>query len=290
MTTGAAAARSIDRREPTVSICIPSYRGAAYLPATIRSVLEQSHTDWDLWIVDDASPDETAEVVARFGDPRIHFIENERNVGPEANWNRCLALARGTYYKLLPQDDLLAPGSLAEQVAVLEEDTAEEIALVFGARLIIDHTDRVLWRRGLRSSARGRIDGRKLVRRCIQAGSNMIGEPGNGLMRRSMTERIGPYSTEHPYMIDLDYWVRALAWGDGYYTGTHGSSFRVSQDSWSVALGRRQRSDFEAFVRKYAAQSDYGITLADRVAGFTTIRINTWGRAAIYRSLFRQRT
>ncbi len=278
---------SIDPGQPLVSICIPSFRGAAYLGATIESVLAQSHANWELRIVDDASPDATAAVVARYDDPRIRFVANATNLGPQGNWNRCLALARGKYYKLLPQDDLLAAGSLAEHVAVLEGDAKGEIALVFGSRLIIDHDGRVVFRRGLPRSAAGRIDGRRLVRRCVRAGTNLIGEPGNGLMRRSLAERIGTYSTEHPYMVDLDYWFRALACGDGYYTGHRSSSFRISPGSWSVALGRRQLADFNGFVRKYAADGRYGITRADRWLGFTKARVNTFGRAVIYRSLFR---
>ena len=122
---------------PLVSVCIPTYRGAAFLAATIDSVLHQSYPHFEVWILDDNSPDNTQEVVSRYADPRINYIRNTKNLGPEGNWNRCLELAQGKYFKLLPHDDLLASDCLEAQVAVLEEDSAGEIALVFGSRQIL---------------------------------------------------------------------------------------------------------------------------------------------------------
>src|SRR5687767_10059373 len=143
----------------TVSVCIPSYRGAAHVAATIESVLAQTFSDFELLIVDDHSPDETALVVGRYRDNRIRFVRNERNVGPQGNWNRCLQLARGRYFKLLPQDDLLAPQCLARQVDVLEADRSQRLALVFSARTIIDANGRAIMTRGYPSRDGGPICG-----------------------------------------------------------------------------------------------------------------------------------
>lgn len=271
---------------PLVSICIPTYRGASFLPATIASVLTQSYSNFEVWIVDDASPDDTSSVVAAFCDERIHYLRNERNLGPNANWNRCLELARGKYYKLLPHDDLLEPDSLAEHVAILEADPDEEIALVFGSRLIIDHQDRPRFNRGLRGARAARIEGPALIRRCVRAGANLIGEPGNGLIRRSTAERVGLYDASHPYLVDLDYWFRVLMHGAGYYTGKRSSRFRLSHGSWSVALGSKQYVGFKGFVEKFAADPRFGISRADKIVGFAKARINTFARALIYQSLF----
>lgn len=87
---------------PCVSICVPTYRGAAYLANTIESVLAQTFTDFELVIIGDNSPDETRSVVARYSDPRIRYLKNQHNLGPEGNWNRCLQEARGRYFKLIP--------------------------------------------------------------------------------------------------------------------------------------------------------------------------------------------
>jgi len=91
---------------PKISICIPAYRGKRFIGAAIESVLSQTEKDFELVIVDDCSPDETAAVVASYADERIRFIRNTTTLGPEGNWNRCLNEALGRYIKLLPQDDL----------------------------------------------------------------------------------------------------------------------------------------------------------------------------------------
>ena len=271
---------------PLVSVCIPTYRGAAFLKAAIDSVLNQTYPHFELWIIDDNSPDDTQEVVAKFADARINYIRNPKNLGPEGNWNRCLEVARGKYFKLFPHDDLLAPDCLAQQVAVLEQDHAGHIALVFGSRQIIDPDGRVLMTRGLTGTGAGRIEGLALAKRCIRAGTNLIGEPGNGLVRRELVERVGPYDAGRPYMVDLDYWFRILRYGDAYYTATQTSSFRVSPGSWSVAIGGKQYLDFKGFIGKFQADATYGISRIDRAIGLLRARLNTAGRAVVYRSLF----
>jgi len=98
---------------PIVSVCIPTYKGAATIGAAIESVLGQSFASFELIVIDDGSPDATRLIVESFADPRITYLRNDHNLGPEDNWNRCLEVARGKYFKLLPHDDLLHPQCLA---------------------------------------------------------------------------------------------------------------------------------------------------------------------------------
>ena len=271
---------------PLVSVCIPTYRGAAFLAATIDSVLEQSYRNFELLILDDNSPDDTQAIVSRYPDPRIKYIRNTENLGPEGNWNRCLQLAQGEYFKLLPHDDLLAANCLDEQVSVLEADDEKRIALVFGSRKIIDPQGRVIMTRGLPWAKACQIEKLSLIKRCIHAGTNLIGEPGNGLFRRSLVESTGIYDATYPYLVDLDYWFRILMHGDAYYTATFSSSFRVCPGSWSVAIGNKQYRDFKGFVDKFRADTRFRISLTDRAIGLVKARLNTVARALVYRFLF----
>lgn len=271
---------------PLVSVCIPTYRGAAFLAAAVDSVLQQSLPDWELWVLDDNSPDDTAAIMMRYTDARVHYVRNSRNLGPEGNWNRCLEVARGQYFKLLPHDDLLTPTCLAEQVAIFAADTEQHIALVFGARNIIDPAGRVIMRRGLPATRAGRIGGAQLIRRCVRAGTNLIGEPGNGLFRRSLIAAVGLYDARYAYVVDLDYWFRILLHGDAYYTNTQSSCFRVCPGSWSVAIGQHQHHDFRGFLDHYQVDSRFAISKADRLAGLAKARLNTLARAMVYRCLF----
>ena len=271
---------------PLVSVCIPTYRGAAFLGAAINSVLDQSYPDFEVWVLDDSSPDDTPAVMARYSDRRIKYLRNANNLGPQGNWNRCLEVAQGKYFKLLPHDDLLAAHCLEEQVRVLEQDAAKEIALVFGSREIIDPDGRVLMARGLPGVATGRIAALTLIKRCIHAGTNLIGEPGNGLFRRELIGSIGVYDASYPYMVDLDYWFRILMHGDAFYSAQRTSSFRISAGSWSVAIGGDQYRDFRGFVDKFRADSRFCISRADRAFGLARARLNTFARIFVYWYLF----
>jgi glycosyltransferase involved in cell wall biosynthesis len=265
-----------------VSICIPTYKGAGTLPATLASVLSQDYPAIEVWVVDDQSPDETAAIVAACGDPRVHYVRNGRNLGPQGNWNRCLELARGKYYKLLPHDDLLEAGAVSAQVAVLEADTAERISLVFGARRIVRPNGSTLMIRRYGARA-GRVPASEAARRCVRSGGNLLGEPGNGMMRLAQARALGGYDATYPYLVDLDFWFRALGVGDAYDTGTVISAFRIGAGSWSVAIGRRQHLDYAGFVRKYAAHSALGLSGLDVAWGLARARVNTWLRAVVYR-------
>lgn len=271
---------------PLVSVCIPTYRGAAFLAAAIDSVLAQTYPHFELWILDDNSPDDTQAIVARYSDPRIRYMRNANNLGPEGNWNRCLELAQGKYFKLLPHDDLLAADCLEKQVSVLEADNVGEIAFVFGSRQIIDPQGRVLMTRGLPRAKSGRIERLGLIKRCVRAGANLIGEPGNGLFRRELIQTVGFYDATHPYLVDLDYWFRILLNGDAYYINKQTSSFRISPGSWSVAIGSKQYQDFRGFVDKFHADARFRITRPDRMIGLAKARLNTVARALIYHYLF----
>lgn len=271
---------------PLVSICIPTYLGAVFLPATINSVLNQSYSNFEIWILDDNSPDDTQLIVSRYTDPRIRYLRNANNLGPEGNWNRCLELAQGKYFKLLPHDDLLEPDCLQEQVSLLEIDTTNEIALVFGSRGIIDLQGRTFITRGLPRTKPGRISGLELIRRCVRSGANLIGEPGNALFRREIVDKVGTYDASYPYLVDLDFWFRILLYGDAYYSAKRTSSFRVSQGSWSVTIGNKQFRDFKSFVDKFFADPRFEISKTDRLLGFIMAYLNTMCRALIYYFLF----
>lgn len=270
---------------PTVSVCIPCYRGAAHLAAAIDSVLAQTFADFELIVIDDNSPDNTVELMQQYTDPRVRFLVNPVNLGPDGNWNRCLGLARGRFFKLLPQDDLLAPDCLAEQIDVLERDTKEQIALVFCARTILDARDRAIMMRGYPQKLSGAIKASILIRQCIRRGTNVIGEPGGVMFRRSLAAITGKFDASIGYVLDVDYWVRLLLHGDAYYLAKPLASFRVSGGSWSVRIGARQSLEYQAFIKKLMADSRYSATRADVFSGKVMSKVNAVLRAVLYRFL-----
>lgn len=268
---------------PTVSVCIPTYRGAAHIGAAIESVLAQSYTDFELIVIDDNSPDDTAAIVQGYLDPRIRFLQNPGNLGPQGNWNRCLNEACGKYFKLLPQDDLLAPDCLAKQVAILDQDDAQRIALVYCARTIVDAQDRPLMVRGYSGGRTGVINAQNLIRHCLRRGTNLIGEPGSVLFRRQLANSVGLFDASIPYVLDLDYWFRLLLKGDSYYLPEALASFRVSRGSWSVAIGSKQSIDYRRFIGKIASDPDFSVRRIDILMGSIMAELNNYMRLVFYR-------
>lgn len=105
---------------PLVSVVIPTYNSAQYLPETIESVLSQSWQDFEIIIVDDGSTDNTQEVVGAFNSNKIRYMRQENSGGPSRPRNVGIHRARGKYIALFDSDDLMSRNKLDEAVAFLE--------------------------------------------------------------------------------------------------------------------------------------------------------------------------
>ncbi len=105
---------------PKVSICVPTYNRAAILPYAVESVLSQTYPDFELLICDDASPDNTAEVVSQWSDPRIRYIRHPQNIKRSRNMRSGYEAAAGEYFIKFDDDDALTPTFLEKAVAVLD--------------------------------------------------------------------------------------------------------------------------------------------------------------------------
>jgi GT2 family glycosyltransferase len=116
---------------PTVSVVIPCYGQAEYLPEAVASVVGQTFADWELTIVDDGSPDETAAVaadlIARHPSHRIRLIR-QANRGLAPARNAGIEASKGRYLLPLDADDMLAPSFLERTVALLEASPSLAIA------------------------------------------------------------------------------------------------------------------------------------------------------------------
>ncbi|MCS3458389.1 glycosyltransferase family 2 protein [Aeromonas sp. BIGb0445] len=105
----------------SVSIIMPAYNAAKYISHSITSVLSQSYGDWRLYIVDDASTDDTANVVADIHDDRIEYILLKDNGGVANARNVGIQRSQGKYIAFLDSDDLWEKTKLEKQVALLEQ-------------------------------------------------------------------------------------------------------------------------------------------------------------------------
>lgn len=113
---------------PKISVLIPVYNGAAYLRPSIESILNQTFTDFELLLLDDASTDNSAEIIKSYTDSRIKFFQSEKNLGISAARNKLMDLAQGEYLAVMDHDDLSAPTRLAEQFEFMERNP--EVAML----------------------------------------------------------------------------------------------------------------------------------------------------------------
>ena len=267
---------------PRVSVCIPTYKGAATIGPAIASVLAQTFADFELLVIDDGSPDGTADVVAGFSDPRLRYLRNPVNLGPEGNWNRCLDEARGHYFKLLPHDDLLRADCLARQVAVLDADPSKQLALVFSSRDVLGPSGRRLTTRGYPDASAERLASADVCVACARRGTNLLGEPGAVMFRRELATLVGQFDARDPYVIDLDYWFRLLAHGDAWYVAEPLASFRVSANQWSVLLGQQQSEDFRRCVARHSPHWPRPLGALDSLLARITPGMNNLARRLFY--------
>lgn len=108
---------------PKVSVLVPTYNRARFLRDAIQSALAQTHQNIEVLVLDDASPDDTAEMVAEFaGDARLAYIRHPENRGIVANWRAGIEAAHGDFFCLLHDDDTIEPSFVEALLAPLVQD------------------------------------------------------------------------------------------------------------------------------------------------------------------------
>jgi glycosyltransferase involved in cell wall biosynthesis len=134
----------MEPQNPQVSIGLPVFNGEKYLESAIDSILAQTFTDFELIICDNASTDRTEEICRKYSaqDSRIRYYRNPTNIGGSRNQNLTIQLARGEYFHLGADDDLLAPDLLVKCVEVLEQNVS--LALCYTLICEIDENGKVI--------------------------------------------------------------------------------------------------------------------------------------------------
>jgi len=211
-------------KRPKVSVCIPSYNCARYLPEAIESVLEQEFRDFELLIIDDASTDGSRAIIEKYAalDCRVAVQSNPVNLGAVPNWNRCLAQAKGDYVKFLCCDDTLATAQALGKLAGLLEASPSAV-LAASARNIIDEHSRVMEVCDA-LAAPGLGSGHEVVARCLEQNTNLIGEPSAVMFRRRNADR--GFDERYRQIVDMEMWFHLLEQGDIVYTSQPLCSFR----------------------------------------------------------------
>ncbi|MFT4234127.1 MAG: glycosyltransferase [Microbacterium sp.] len=268
-----------------VSVVVPAYNNGRTLDETLRSILDQPGVDLELIVADHASCDDTREVMARFADDeRVTLLDTEAGGGAGRNWNRVTHAANGMYVKLVCGDDLLRPGVLARQAALLDGGAV----LTASKRDVIDADGKVVMAGWGLTGLTQPMPGAAALRRTVRAGRNLLGEPASVMMRRDALEQTGGWFDRFPYVIDLATYARVLVTGDFVPDTEVGATFRMSDTQWSVALVDDQTSQVTGFHAWLNAEHPDVIRPSDRRIGDLKAGLMARARRLSYRVLKRR--
>jgi GT2 family glycosyltransferase len=233
---------------PRVSVCIPTRDQARHLGEALAGVLAQDIDGLEVIVHDDASSDETAQVVAACADPGVRYRRHPSRIGVAANRTSCLAAARGEYVAWVDSDDVRAPGSLARQVAVL--DAHPEVVLVHGGHGIIDETGRELpsWAPPFDADA---IESSGVAFGHLVCANELT--TSTVVVRRSAHAAAGPFAEDiGDSSSDWEMWLRLALLGAVAYTADRAASYRQHPQSISRATsagGERLRCNVRVLER-----------------------------------------
>ena len=241
-----------------VTVGIPTFDRAASLRETLASVLSQSYTDFRVVVSDNASEDETRDVVASCADPRIDYVRSDRNIGMIANFNRLIHRTDTQFLVLLPDDDLLYPDYLRSAVEVL--DNCPSVGVVHTAYDVIDNDSTVLSRgTSLVNSAHPLTieSTHDFLQRALSS-NPIVCFPSAIYRTEAIKDVEGLREAEEPFS-DVPMWMRiALRWEFAFLSRSL-VAFRVHEDAATAHLGSFTGTGYDLPVHRI---------LRDRRRGF----------------------
>lgn len=184
---------------PLISVIMPVYNTAPYLKEAIESILTQTQSDFELILINDASTDNSSEVIAQFNDNRIRVINNEKNLGLAVSLNKAIRVSTGKYIARMDGDDISLPNRFEEQLKVIK--SADRRTVVCSTCLLIDEQGNKIgkWKDDNKYSSPKEIRKQLPNNNCIVHPSVMV--------RRDLLSEFF-YDPEQHESEDYDLWLR----------------------------------------------------------------------------------
>jgi glycosyltransferase involved in cell wall biosynthesis len=228
---------------PLVSICIPTYNRPRDLSRAVESVVAQTYKNWEIIITDNSPGNESADIAAKWTDPRIRYFKNGGNCGPTISSNRAFLMARGKYVQLLMDDDLIKPKFLELMVDAFEKNPT--VGVVMAPLWLIDAEDR-------------RIFPKFYLLRTMQYRYRY--QVGDGLIARARVLR-DFLTRDYPCCVPSGILYRAKALPfDPAAEAMRGLPFDATSEAWRLSLPFDPAADFAGDLLasiKIAAQWDF---------------------------------
>jgi len=268
---------------PIVSICIPTYNGERTIESCIRSVLRQTFHEIEIVVSDDQSLDNTLRIVDSILDQRIRILPPELRSSVSANWNRAVRECRGEFIKMMGQDDLLFPECIAEEMRAIQSSPSHPYSFSFSRRNVINEKDQIIIRDYGMDTKSQTLSAEQIVKRVIRSGTNPIGEPVVGLVRREAILQTSGYTGS--YTIDIRMWMELLSIAPAIFTHKTLMSFRVGKGSWSYLLRSLQAKDVIVFHLELKDTYPDLVTGRDLVMGRVSANLKQFVRIKVIRFL-----
>jgi glycosyltransferase involved in cell wall biosynthesis len=237
----------IEPVRPLVSVVIPVHNGMPFIKQALSSVLSETDVPLEVIVRENGSDDETLNWLRSISDERVRVVASPELVSAAENWTASCELARGEYIKLVCADDFICEGGLRRQYeAALEHPDA---VLIASPRKVVTETGvTVLRRHGLRG-IHGTHPGEWILQKVARSGGNPFGEAASVLFRSDALKQSLPFSSEFPYVTDLEMYVRVLHLGRFHGLRSIDAGFRLNNSSWSTEIGGRQLEQYRNWRR-----------------------------------------
>ena len=248
---------------PLVSVCVPSHNYAAFLRPCIDSVLAQTLSDFELVVVDDASTDDSVDLIRSEHDRRLRFFRNPVNVGAIATWNRCLELAQGEHVSFLCADDFFLPDKLLKQAEYLDREPTVGLVHADGYWVAENGSRQSSFAAGFPEElqcylATDHVTAAPLEMRRLASGYNYI-HLSSAMFRRHLALDLGGFLARFPYAADWDLWLRLAEHRDLGYIAEPLSALRQHSRNltWQMRESGQEFRDWygvaEATFRRWPA-------------------------------------
>lgn len=186
--------------DPRVTVLMPARNAAAFLPASLESIFVQTYRNFEVVVVDDASGDQTSDILAGASDQRLRVFRLERRAGVAAALNAGLGLARGRYVARMDADDIAMPDRLERELELLERERS--VGIVGGNLQPVDVQGSPLGAPTNVPTSPGHVRWMLHVHNCVNHPTVVA--------RRDVLEGLGGYRTGAEPAEDYDLWVRAI--------------------------------------------------------------------------------
>jgi glycosyltransferase involved in cell wall biosynthesis len=275
-------------QRPKVSVVIPNYNHARYLAERIDSVLDQTYNDLELLILDDASTDDSHEILARYhSKPGVRILVNSRNSGSAFHqWNRGISHATGQYVWIAESDDSSDPRFLETLVPLLDEN--REIGLAYcQSRLIskegLETGNSLNWTSDLHPS-RWKFDfvnnGRDEIRNYLIE-KNTIPNASAVVARRAVVSEALPVDTSFQLCGDWMHWGKVLLHTDVAYVAEPLNHWRLgSSNSRLASAGIVEWKEGQRVIGHLAKALGYGESEKTEILMGFAERCMNWSAAS----------